>query len=125
MVAPHGSFEPIFGTNPLAIGIPTNDAQGDPSLVLDMATSAEAWFGLVGGKTRSGHVCPPPSPPADFTTYSVWKVTAKEQGVPIRPDVAFNNKGELTTSAAEALEGALQVFDRWADAIPFLHCLWS
>jgi L-2-hydroxycarboxylate dehydrogenase (NAD+) len=23
MVAPHGSYEPIFGTNPLAIGIPT------------------------------------------------------------------------------------------------------
>jgi LDH2 family malate/lactate/ureidoglycolate dehydrogenase len=45
MVAPHGSYEPIFGTNPLAIGIPTG--AGDTSLVLDMATSAEAWFGLV------------------------------------------------------------------------------
>mmetsp|Transcript_6565 Transcript_6565/g.10731 ORF Transcript_6565/g.10731 Transcript_6565/m.10731 type:complete len:334 (+) Transcript_6565:56-1057(+) len=83
MVAPHGSYEPIFGTNPLAIGIPTGDS--DPSLILDMATSAEAWFGLV---------------------------TAKENGQEIRPDVAFNSRGELTTSPAEALEGALQVFDR-------------
>ena len=23
MVAPHGSYEPVFGTNPIAIGIPT------------------------------------------------------------------------------------------------------
>lgn len=83
MVAPHGSYEPIFGTNPLAIGIPTHE--GDPPLILDMATSAEAWFGLV---------------------------TANEQGLDIRPDIAFNKKGELTTSPAEALEGALQVFDR-------------
>jgi LDH2 family malate/lactate/ureidoglycolate dehydrogenase len=49
MVAPHGSYEPIFGTNPLAIGIPTGP--DDPSLILDMATSAEAWFGLVSSKT--------------------------------------------------------------------------
>ena len=38
----HGSYEPIFGTNPLAIGIPT---QGEP-IVLDMATASMAWFGL-------------------------------------------------------------------------------
>ena len=103
MVAPHGSYEPIFGTNPLAIGIPT--IEGEPTLILDMATSAEAWFGLV-----SGSFC--------FVKYNFYsrnlflKVTAKEQGLPIRPDVAFNNRGQLTTSPADALEGALQVFDR-------------
>ena len=43
MVAPFGSFEPLFGTNPLAIGVPTTPR----AQVLDMATSAEAWFGLV------------------------------------------------------------------------------
>jgi L-2-hydroxycarboxylate dehydrogenase (NAD+) len=35
-VHPHGGFEPMIGTNPVCIGIPTD---GDP-LLLDMATSA-------------------------------------------------------------------------------------
>ncbi|MEZ4667023.1 MAG: Ldh family oxidoreductase [Anaerolineae bacterium] len=46
-VAMHGAYEPIFGTNPLAIGIPT---QGKP-VVFDMATSAIARFGIVEAKT--------------------------------------------------------------------------
>src|SRR3989344_9212499 len=35
-VSYHGSYEPLFGTNPMAIGVPTKQ---DP-LVLDMATAA-------------------------------------------------------------------------------------
>jgi L-2-hydroxycarboxylate dehydrogenase (NAD+) len=46
-VAHFGSFEPMYGTNPLAVGIPS---QKDP-IVFDMATSAIAWFGLVEAKT--------------------------------------------------------------------------
>lgn len=46
-VAPHGSIEPLFGTNPLAFGFPT---QNDP-LIFDMATSAITWYGLVRAKT--------------------------------------------------------------------------
>ncbi len=46
-VAPHGSFEPKFGTNPMAYGFPTSNAP----IVFDMATSAMAWFGLVQAKT--------------------------------------------------------------------------
>jgi L-2-hydroxycarboxylate dehydrogenase (NAD+) len=42
MVAPHGSYEPIFGTNPISVGIPTVPRPQ----VLDMATSAAALFGL-------------------------------------------------------------------------------
>lgn len=42
MVAPHGSFEPILGTNPIAIGIPTEPR----AQILDMATSSWAWYGL-------------------------------------------------------------------------------
>ena len=42
MVAPYGSFEPIFGTNPLSIGIPTVPRPQ----ILDMATSAIAYYGL-------------------------------------------------------------------------------
>lgn len=50
-----------------------------------MATSAEAWFGLV---------------------------TANEEGRPISGDIAYDNQGNCTTSAADALHGALRVFDR-------------
>ena len=38
-VVPYGGTTPIFGTNPIAIGIPTNE---EP-LVLDMATSEKSW----------------------------------------------------------------------------------
>ncbi len=42
LMAMHGSYEPFFGTNPLAIGIPT---AGKP-IVFDMATAAIAWYGI-------------------------------------------------------------------------------
>lgn len=80
-VAPHGSYEPIFGTNPFAIGIPTQPR----CQVLDMATSACAYYGLV---------------------------TAKEEGKAIPDDVAYNAEGYPTTDPAEAIKGALRVFDR-------------
>jgi LDH2 family malate/lactate/ureidoglycolate dehydrogenase len=38
-----GSYEPLFGTNPIAVGVPS--ASGP--IVFDMATSAIAWYGLV------------------------------------------------------------------------------
>jgi L-2-hydroxycarboxylate dehydrogenase (NAD+) len=80
-VAPHGSYEPIFGTNPIAIGVPTTPR----SQVLDMATSAYAYFGVV---------------------------TADKEGLPIPPDVAYDSQGNPTTDPAEAMRGALRVFDR-------------
>ena len=46
-VAMYGSYEPIFGTNPLAFGIPST---GKP-IVFDMATAAIARFGIVEAKT--------------------------------------------------------------------------
>ena len=42
LMAMHGSYEPFFGTNPLAIGIPT----ADKPIVFDMATAAIAWYGI-------------------------------------------------------------------------------
>ena len=81
MVAPCGSYEPIFGTNPIAIGIPTTPRPQ----VLDMATSASAWFGLV---------------------------TAAEEGKLIEGDVAYDSLGNPTTDPIEAMKGALRVFDR-------------
>jgi LDH2 family malate/lactate/ureidoglycolate dehydrogenase len=46
-VAPHGSREPLFGTNPIAFGFPTEKRP----LVFDMATAAITWYGLVRAKT--------------------------------------------------------------------------
>lgn len=46
-VAPFGSLEPIFGTNPMAFGFPT---MNDP-IIFDMATAAITWYGLVRAKT--------------------------------------------------------------------------
>jgi L-2-hydroxycarboxylate dehydrogenase (NAD+) len=81
MVAPHGSCEPIFGTNPIAIGIPTPGR----AQVLDMATSASAWYGLA---------------------------MAKEAGESIPGDIAYDGAGHPTTDPSEAMKGALRVFDR-------------
>src|SRR5579859_3745038 len=46
-VAMFGSYEPIFGTNPLAFGVPT---QQEP-VVFDMATAAIARYGVIEAQT--------------------------------------------------------------------------
>jgi L-2-hydroxycarboxylate dehydrogenase (NAD+) len=51
-VAMYGSFEPVFGTNPLAIAVP---AQPDP-VVLDMSTAATSFFGLVEAVTAKRNI---------------------------------------------------------------------
>mgnify|MGYP003385233072 CR=1 FL=1 len=108
MVAPHGSYEPIFGTNPIAIGVPrcipptlpsigestggpdavssnTTTAGSLPPVVLDMATSAFAWYGVK---------------------------SAAANNEPIPGDVAWDATGNATTDPAAALGGALRSFDR-------------
>lgn len=47
-----GSIDPIFGTNPIGFGFPT---QGEP-LVFDMATSAMTFYGLVLAKARGENI---------------------------------------------------------------------
>ena len=83
MVAPFGSYEAIFGTNPIAISIPT--AAGEGPLVLDMATSAAAYFSLVAA--------------------------ARDNGT-IPGDIAYDEEGRETTDPTAAMRGALRVFDR-------------
>lgn len=46
-VAVYGSYEPVFGTNPLAVAIPT---ESDP-IILDMSTASITYFGLVEAMT--------------------------------------------------------------------------
>jgi L-2-hydroxycarboxylate dehydrogenase (NAD+) len=53
MVAPPGGYEPVIGTNPMGIGIPT---QGAP-IVVDMATSKRAW-GVVKVAEKAGRDLP-------------------------------------------------------------------
>jgi len=77
----HGSYEPIFGTNPLAIGVPS---ESEP-VVLDMATSSMAWFGLKEAATA---------------------------GRPIPEGIAYDAEGNITTDPNKAMAGAIRPFDR-------------
>jgi len=55
IVAPHGGYDPRFGTNPFTIGVPV---AGQPPLVLDFATSAIA-LGKVRVANNKGVPVPP------------------------------------------------------------------
>lgn len=78
-VAPYGSYEALFGTNPLAIGIP---ADPEP-VVLDMATAAMAYYGLVEAKTA---------------------------GRLLSDEIAYDQSGNLTTDPGKAMDGAIKAF---------------
>lgn len=49
VMAMAGGIDPVFGTNPIAIAVPTSGAP----VTLDMATAAIAWFDLIGA-SRTG-----------------------------------------------------------------------
>ncbi|TDI77092.1 MAG: Ldh family oxidoreductase [Bacteroidetes bacterium] len=52
MVPPHGSYEPLFCTNPIAWAVPT---ENEP-IVLDMSSSGISYFDLVEAKTQGVQV---------------------------------------------------------------------
>jgi LDH2 family malate/lactate/ureidoglycolate dehydrogenase len=52
MVPPHGSYEPLFCTNPIAWAVPTDN---EP-IVLDMSSSGISYYGLVEAKTQGVQV---------------------------------------------------------------------
>ena len=81
-VSAFGSYEPIFGTNPLAFGIPNkNDV-----VVLDMATAAMAYFGVIEASTA---------------------------GKSLPENIAYDKDGNLTTDPSKVLDGgALRTFDK-------------
>lgn len=79
-IPPHGSYEPLFCTNPIAWGVPTD---GEP-IVLDMASSAIAYFGLVEAKT---------------------------QGVKLDQKLGYTKDGVETNDPAEIMDGATKPFD--------------
>ncbi len=51
-VAMYGSYEPVFGTNPIAIAVP---AKPSP-VVLDLSTAAVSFFGLVEARTAGRQI---------------------------------------------------------------------
>lgn len=77
--APYGSTEACFCTNPMAFGIPT---ENDP-ILLDMSTSAMAYYGLIEAKT------------------------AKRK---VSKDIGYDNKGKVTTDPVKIMSGAIRAF---------------
>ena len=80
-VAPFGAKQPILGTNPIACGVPTDQGL----LLIDQATAAFPWFGLLEAKTA---------------------------GIEIPEGVAYDADGLPTRDPNKALKGALRTFDR-------------
>ncbi|HSW97247.1 MAG TPA: Ldh family oxidoreductase [Candidatus Saccharimonadales bacterium] len=77
--APYGSTEALFCTNPVAYGIPTDS---DP-IILDMTTSAIAYYGLIEAKTAN-------------------KTVAEGTG--------YDKDGNPSQNPAEIMSGALKTF---------------
>ncbi|OED39059.1 hypothetical protein AB833_16065 [Chromatiales bacterium (ex Bugula neritina AB1)] len=46
VMAVEGGIDPVLGTNPIAIAIPT----GNAPLILDMATAATTWFAIINAR---------------------------------------------------------------------------
>lgn len=80
-IPPHGSYQPLFCTNPIAWGVPTKE---EP-IVLDMATAAIAYYGLLEAKTA---------------------------GVKLEEKLGFDKEGNETDDPTEIMEGATKPFDK-------------
>ena len=97
LMAPYGGYKALYGTNPLAYGIPrkkqrkSSDAEGaastvssPPPIVFDAAMSGMAFFGL--------H-------------------ELRAAGKPVPPGLAYDADGNETADPVAALAGALRTFD--------------
>jgi len=98
-VAVYGSFEPVFGTNPLAIAIPT---QSNP-IILDMSTAATSYFGLVEAVTAGRDI------PPDFAYDAQGMPTTDPQKAIAGAIRSFDRsyKGSGLALVAEILAGPL------------------
>jgi len=54
VMAIEGGIDPVLGTNPIAIAIPT----GNEPLVLDMATAATTWFAIIEARNNNQTIPP-------------------------------------------------------------------
>ena len=98
-VAVYGSYEPVFGTNPLAIAIPA----GPDPIVLDMSTAATSYFGLVEAQTAGRSI------PADFAYDNEGNPTTDPQKAIAGAIRSFDRsyKGSGLALVAEILAGPL------------------
>lgn len=80
-IPPHGSYEPLFCTNPIAWGVPK---KGEP-IILDMASAAIAYYGLVEAKTA---------------------------GIKVAKGLGYDKHGKETIDPAEIMDGATRPFDK-------------
>jgi LDH2 family malate/lactate/ureidoglycolate dehydrogenase len=100
IVAPSGSSQRAFGTNPIAIGIPTG---GEP-LVLDMATSALPVFKVVEAMIK-GELLPP-------------NVGYDTEGVPTQvPQEILRSGALLTFDRGPKSSGLALVVELFANAL--------
>ncbi len=77
----YGSYQPLFCTNPIAWGVPTKEHP----VVLDMATAAIAYYGLLEAKTA---------------------------GVKLEEKLGYDKNGNETNDPSEIMEGATKPFDK-------------
>ena len=98
-VATFGSYEPVFGTNPIAIAIPSED----DLIILDMSTAATSFFGLVEAVTAGKSI------PADFAYDNQGAPTTDPQKAIAGAIRSFDRsyKGSGLALAGEILAGPL------------------
>jgi len=87
-VIPFNGTKGLFGTNPIAYGIPGENGE---IYCIDMATSEIPYFEIL---------------------------TAHKNNEPLKERVAVNNKGEFTTNAAEALDFSESESDPFSNITP-------
>lgn len=110
-VAPAGSAERRFSTNPIAFGVPTFDALEFP-VVLDMATSQTA-YGKIRERIRTGEPIP-----------EAW--TISESGEPVTDAEAFRDGrgalrplgGEVAGHKGYGLAVVVELFASFAGDVP-------
>jgi LDH2 family malate/lactate/ureidoglycolate dehydrogenase len=98
-VAVYGSYEPVFGTNPIAVAIP---ADPDP-IILDMSTAATSYFGLLEAVTAGRSI------PDDMAYDTEGKPTTDPQKAIAGAIRSFDRsyKGSGLALVAEILAGPL------------------
>jgi L-2-hydroxycarboxylate dehydrogenase (NAD+) len=97
--APFDSIDPLFGTNPIGFGFPTNN---DP-LVFDMTTAAMTWSGLVLAKARGDNL--PDGIAIDIAGNPTIDPTEAMEGATLMFDKGY--KGSGLSLVIEMLTGPL------------------
>ncbi len=103
-----GTIDPIFGTNPIGFGFPTNDAP----LVFDAATSAMTFYGLVLAKARGEQI--PENMAIDHDGNPTTDPTAAMSGALLSFDRSY--KGSGFAMVVEMMAGPL-IGGAWVDNV--------